>query len=75
MAKKSKSSFLSLKMEDPASNTGIIAIYKVKETNYTMIKYKFSVELCTLPSYYRQSQAENQYVRWPGLLWERYSQI
>ena len=29
MRQKSKSSFVSLKMEDPASNTGIISIYKV----------------------------------------------
>ena len=30
MTQQSKSSFVSLKMEDPASNSGIISIYKVK---------------------------------------------
>ena len=34
MAEKSKSWFLTLKTEDPASNAGIISLYKVKRLKY-----------------------------------------
>ena len=46
MSQKSKTSFLSLKMEDPASNAGIISIYKVLYSTPT-IKFNFD-HICQL---------------------------
>ena len=53
MTQQSKSSFVSLKMEDPASNSGIISIYKVKFFKIIMKRRFFILlsELCPLSSH------------------------